>query len=50
MRQRNSYGLAGTPTARTINRPAPGPRRPVTKRGQLAFESSRRRFLPRADS
>jgi hypothetical protein len=49
MRQRNFYGMAGTPNARTITRPAPGPRRPVTKRGQMILESSRRRFMPRTD-
>jgi hypothetical protein len=50
MRQRNAYGLAGTPNNRTIIRPTPGLRRPVTRRGRLALEESRRRFTPRADS
>jgi hypothetical protein len=50
MRQRNAYGLAGTPNNRTITRPAPGLRRPVTRRGRLALEESRRRFMPRADT
>lgn len=51
MRQRNSYGLAGTQSNRNAARPAQGgTRRPVTKRGRLALESSRQRHTPRADS
>ena len=49
MRQRNLYGLAGTRNSRTSNRPNQV-RRPVTERGRLALESSRRRHTPRADS
>ena len=50
MRQRNAYGLAGTPNTRANTRPVAQPRRPVTQRGRTALESSRRRFVPRADS
>jgi hypothetical protein len=50
MRQRNAYGLAGTPNTRANIRPVTtGPRRPVTERGRMALESSRRRHQPRAD-
>jgi hypothetical protein len=47
MRQRNFYGPAGTPNARNTNRPANGLRRPVTERGRIALEKSRRRLPPR---
>lgn len=48
MRQRNAYGLVGTPNGRANNRPVIPIRRPVTQRGRMALESSRRRLLPRA--
>lgn len=48
MRQRNPYGMASTPSARaTTVRPEPGPRRPVTQRGRMVLESSRRRLTAR---
>jgi hypothetical protein len=50
MRQRNAYGLAGTPATRVNSRPVTPLRRPVTQRGRMALESSRRRFVPRADA
>jgi hypothetical protein len=49
MRQRNLNGSTGTRNSRAGNRPNQV-RRPVTERGRLALESSRRRFVPRADS
>jgi hypothetical protein len=50
MRQRNAYGLAGTPNVRQNDRPATAPRRPVTQRGRMILEKSRRRLTPRADT
>jgi hypothetical protein len=47
MRQRNTYGLAGTATLTSAPRPAPGTRRPVTERGRIALENSRRRISQR---
>ena len=47
MRQRNFYGLAGTANTRSNQRQVTGPRRPVTKRGQMALERSRQRHTPR---
>jgi hypothetical protein len=48
MRHRNLYGTAGTPKQRDTTRPTQGLRRPVTERGRMALERSRRRFPPRA--
>jgi hypothetical protein len=47
MRKRNLYGLAGAPIHRSAHRPEPGPRRAVTKRGQIVLERSRRRLADR---
>jgi hypothetical protein len=47
MRQRNLYGLAGTPNTRGNQRPPSGQPRPVTQRGRMALEKSRRRLPPR---
>lgn len=48
MRQRNGYGLAGTlDTGGRKPQQVPGARRPVTRRGRMILEQSRRRFVQR---
>ena len=47
MRHRNYYGNAGSAPPKQVQRQEPGPRRPVTSRGRMVLESSRRRVRPR---
>lgn len=47
MRQRTPYGRAGSTAFRTSHRPVNGLRKPVTERGRMALENSRRRLAAR---
>jgi len=47
MRHRNYYGYAGNGVPKQVQRQERGPRRPVTSRGRMVLESSRRRIQPR---